>query len=302
MDKEKEIPAASAENTVAPQKSRKTLLRRIFAGVVVALIALVIFLWLLLDWTVAATVRNVAPVFTGTPVELKGVSIGILRGRVELEGFKVGNPKGFNRPYAFELDSFVCQVQIPSLLSDKIMVDEVSIHGMLADYEVGLEGSNLALIQKNVESVIGKADAVSAQPADDDGEEEKPAKKVVIRKLSVDGVSLALAAVRIPLPPIVLNDLGDGKRLTEVVNEFYAALMKSVADAVSSQVVQGVGNAAKGVGNAASDAAKGVSNAASDAAKGVSNAASEAAKGVSNAASEAGKNAVDAVTNIFKKK
>ena len=76
MDKEKEIPAASAENTVAPQKSRKTLLRRIFAGVIVALIALVIFLWLLLDWTVAATVRNVAPVFTGTPVGVGPVSIG----------------------------------------------------------------------------------------------------------------------------------------------------------------------------------------------------------------------------------
>ena len=100
-----------------------------------------------------------------------------------------------------------------------------------------------------------------------------------------------MGAVRLPLPPVVLNDLGGGKSLSEVVNEFYAALMKSVADAVSSQVVQGVGNAAKGVGNAASEAAKGVSNAAS-----------EAAKGVSNAASEAGKNAVDAVTNIFKKK
>lgn len=268
MDSENKA-AAEKEAAPAPVKARKTLVRRILAGAVVALVALVIFLWLLLDWSVAVAVRNIAPVLTGTPVELQSVRIGILRGRVELVGFKVGNPKGFSRPYAFELDKFVCQVDIPSVLSSKVMVDEVTIHGMLADYEVGMDGSNLGMIQKNVESFSGKADAASAEPADDTDKAEKPAKKVVIRKLTVDGVSLAMGAVRLPLPPVVLNDLGGGKSLSEVVNEFYAALMKSVADAVSSQVVQGVGDAAKGLGSAASDA---------------------------------GKSAVDAVTNIFKKK
>lgn len=280
MDSENKTVTAEKDVTPAPVKSRKTLIRRIVAGCVVALVALVIFLWLLLDWTVAATVRNVAPIITGTPVELQNVRIGILRGRVELEGFKVGNPKGFSRPYAFELDSFVCQVNIPSALSSKMIVDEVSIHGMLADYEVGLDGSNLGMIQKNVEAFIGKSDAASAEPADDSGKKEKPAKKVVIRKLSVDGVSLAMGAVRLPLPPVALNDLGDGKSMGEVINEFYAALMKSVADAVSSQVVQGVGDAAKGLGSAATDAAKGLGSAASD----------------------AGQGAVDAVKNIFKTK
>ena len=269
MDKEKETVSAENEMQAPPVKSRKTLFRRILAGAVAALVALVIFLWLLLDWSVATAVRNIAPVLTGTPVELQSVRIGILRGRVELVGFKVGNPKGFSRPYAFELDKFVCQVDIPTVLSSKVIVDEVSIHGMVADYEVGLDGSNLGMIQKNVESFVGKADAASSEPADGAGEKGKPAKKVVIRKLSADGMSLAMGVVRLPLPPVALNDLGDGRSMAEVINEFYAALMKSVGDAVSSQVVQGVGDAARGLGNAASDA---------------------------------GKSAVDAVTNIFKKK
>ena len=269
MDKEKETVFAGTEAKASPAAARKTKIRRIVTGCAAALIVLVIFLWLLLDWTVAATVRNVAPIITGTPVELQSVRIGILRGRVELVGFKVGNPKGFSRPYAFELENFVCQVNIPSALRSKVIVNEVSIHGMLADYEVGLDGSNLGMIQKNVESFIGKADAASSAPADDAGDKEKPAKKVVIRKLSVDGVSLAMGVVRLPLPPVVLNDLGDGKSMGEVINEFYAALMKSVADAASSQVVQGVGDTARGLGNAASDVGKG---------------------------------AVDAVKNIFKKK
>lgn len=284
MDKEKDtaVPeVVSAEESKTPEKkSLKSRLSRYIGIAAIVLVGVVIFLWLLLDWSVAATIRNVAPVLTGTPVELQSVRIGILRGRVELVGFKVGNPEGFARPYAFELDKFVCQVDLLSALSSKVIVDEVSIHGMLADYEVGLDGSNLGIIQKNVESFIGKADAASAKDADstdDSGESgEKPAKKVVIRKLDVDGVSLAVGVVRIPLPPISLNDLGDGKSMGEVVNEFYAALMKSVAAALSSQAVQGVTGAAKGLGNAAGDAAKGLGNAAKDLG--------------------------DAVTNIFKKK
>lgn len=271
MDKEKDAAVSVEENKTPEPKTRKQKIRRIMSIAAAVLAALVIFLWLLLDWTVAASVRNVAPVFTGTPVELNGVSIGLLRGRVELNGFKVGNPDGFARPHAFELDKFVCHVDIPSAAGNEVIVKEITISGMLVDYELGLNGSNLAIIQKNVESAIGSAEAEAADEADkaDDAGEKKPAKKVIIRKLTVEGVSLAMGAVRIPLPPITMNDLGDGKSLGEVINEFYVALMKAVSDAVSSQAVQGVSDAAKGLGDAAKDA---------------------------------GKNAVDALSNIFKKK
>lgn len=270
MDEEKKT-AAAPETTAKPEekaakpKRMKKLIRRIAVGLAIFLVALVIFLWLLLDWTVAATVRNVAPLFTGTEVKLSSVSIGILSGRVELKGFKVANPKGFSHEYAFELDKFVCHVNLPSALTDKIIVEEVTIDGMLADYEVSLKGSNLAQIQENVESSIGKSDAKSAdadaKPADDGkAKKEKTEKKVVIRKLSVGGIKLASGVLKMPLPPIALNDLGEDSALGEVIDKFYIALMKSVGDAVSSQAVQGLGNAAKGLGNAAGDATKGVTD------------------------------------------
>jgi len=269
-----------------PKRSWKKLARRIAVVSAILLVALVIFLWLLLDWTVAATVRNVAPMFTGTPVELKSVSIGILSGRVELSGFKVANPKGFAHEYAFELDKFVCHVNLPSALTKKIIVEEVTIDGMLADYEVSLQGSNLAQIQKNVESSLGKSEAKSADDddkSDDDGKKEKsekPAQKVVIRKLSVGGIKLASGVLKLPLPPIALNDLGEDSALGEVIDKFYVALMKSVGDALSSQAVQGLGDAAKNFGNVAGDAAKSFGNAAGD----------------------AGKSVTDGIKNLFNKK
>jgi len=233
-----------------PKKWKKWLLRSTI-GLVVLLVALVIFLWLLLDWTVASTVRNVAPMFTGTPVELKSVSIGIFSGRVELKGFKVANPAGFAHPYAFELDSFVCEADIPSALTDKIIVKEVTIKGMLADYEPSMKGSNLAQIQKNVESAIGQSDGKSAdadaKPAEEGKEKEKAGKQVVIRELSVSGIKLASGAIKLPLPPIKLNNLGENT-LGEVIDKFYVALMKSVGDAISSKAVQGIGDAVSDAG------------------------------------------------------
>ena len=249
--------------TAKPKRSKKKLLARIAVIAAGLLVALVIFLWLLLDWTVAATVRNVAPIFTGTPVELESVSIGILNGRVELKGFKVANPKGFAHEYAFELDKFICHVNIPSVLTDKIIVEEVTIDGMLADYEMSMSGSNLSQIQKNVESSIGKSDSKSADAdakSTDGGKKEKKEQKVVIRKLSVGGIKLASGVLKLPLPPIALNDLGEDSALGEVIDKFYIALMKSVGDAVSSKAVQGIGDAVSDAGKSMSDGIKNLFN------------------------------------------
>ena len=244
----------------AKAKKRKKWFVRIAVGLVVFLVALVMFLWLLLDWTVATTVRNVAPVFTGTEVELKSVSIGIFSGQVELKGFKVANPKGFAHKYAFELDKFICRVDLTTVLTDKIIVEEVTIDGMLADYEMSLNGSNLAQIQKNVESTLGIADSKSADS--DAKAKDQPAKanpKVVIRKLSVSGIKLASGVIKLPLPPITLTDLGENT-LGEVIDKFYVALMKSVGSALSGEAFKGIGNAVSDAGKSMSDGIKNLFN------------------------------------------
>ena len=252
-------PVESETKPAESKKKKKKWFRRIAIGLAVFLVALVIFLWLLLDWTVAATVRNVAPMFTGTEVKLTSVSIGILSGRVELNGFKVANPKGFAHEYAFELDKFVCHVNLPSVLTDKIIVEEVTIDGMLADYEMSMSGSNLAQIQKNVESAIGKSDAKSADAdakSDDGKAKKKSEQKVVIRKLSVSGIKLASGLLKLPLPPIALNDLGEDSAIGEVIDKFYIALMKSVGSAVSGEAFKGIGNAVSDAGKSMSDGIK----------------------------------------------
>ena len=276
-DQEKKETAAgqSPASEVAPENSagekkngkrRHVLLRRILLIVLIVVVVLVLAVSLFLDSMVAGAVRTIGPRVTGTPIALEKVNINLLRGRVELVGFKVGNPPGYQKPDAFVLESFVCRVQPGSLFSDKIVVEEVLIDGMTVDFEPNIaDGSNLAVIQRNVEKFAGgeKAEEPAEEPAveesDDSG--EKAAKKVVIRLLRVAGVGLSMGSVvGITLPEITLTDLGEGRSMGEVIEEFYVALMRSVSEVASSELLKATGEGLKklgdDVGQAGSDLGK----------------------------------------------
>lgn len=238
-----------AEKTAGKKLSKKQRMYRWLIGIAAALAVFFVAALLFLDWTAAAAIRNAVPYFTGTPVELQNVRIGIFSGRVELHGFKICNPEGFSRPYAMELDHFVFDADLGTVFSSKPEVEVVSIDGMLIDYEISRKGTNLGMIQDHLKSVLpaGNGEAkTSGEPAG--------GKKFVIRRLEVSGVSLAAGPVKVPLPPIGADNLGDGKSLGELFSDFWEILMQSVQKALSSQLIQNVGDAAGDLGTSAENA------------------------------------------------
>ena len=292
-DREKKETAAEQTSAadVAPDnkagdkktgKRRHALLWRILLIILIVLVVAGVALVLFLDQMVAGAVRTIGPRVTGTSIVLEDVKINLLRGRVELVGFKVGNPPGYQKPDAFVLDSFICRVQPGSLLSDKIVVEEVLIDGMIVDFEPSItDGSNLAVIQKNVEKFAGgeKTEEPAAEPAADepDAGGEKAAKKVVIRLLRVAGVGLSVgSAVGITLPEITLTDLGEGRSMGEVIEEFYVALMRSVSEVASSELLKATGEGLKklgdDVGQAGADLGKSLNKTGDDLGKDVNKA------------------------------
>ena len=259
------VASGTNETPAAPAAPKQSRIRRIlrWAGLMLlALLAAVwLFLTLFLDRTVAVAVDTVGPEITGTPVELRDVKIGIWQGRVELIGFRVGNPAGFSAGDAFLLRNFICQVEPRTVLSDRIVVPEVTIDGVLVNYEPQLTGpSNLATIQRNVERFSGDAAAPATPATPAAGEtaaaSPAPAKKVIIRKLTVRNIDLAVTLggqrLTFPLPPIELTDLGEGKPLNEMIGDFYAALMRGVANVVSSDAFKNAGASLQEAGEAVS--------------------------------------------------
>ena len=185
---EKIASAAGAENCAEHNDSTsQTTIRRhkftphIIVGVFAALmIAALLVIWQF-DRVVAASIRTVGSQITGTQVDVNSVSIKPFAGAVKVEGFKVGNPEGFQNPHAIAVGKFHIKLNIGSVFTDKIEIEHLELSGVAIDFEYSFsKGSNLDVILKNVEKFAGTADRKSKDDSKEDPaetSEEKPQKK-----------------------------------------------------------------------------------------------------------------------------
>ena len=104
----------------------------------------------------AAAIRTYGPQIAGVPVSLSNVKIELAEGHVALRGLVVGNPKGFKTERALSLDTISITLDIHSLTKDVILIKEISIVKPDATSEYASDGSNLDVIQRNLERYVAK--------------------------------------------------------------------------------------------------------------------------------------------------
>ena len=240
-------PGGSAEENGAqkPRRGRKKLFKWLgifLIGVVVLLVVALICR----DVIVEQAVTRIGSMVTGTKVELDSFSSSLFGGSAKLSGFRVANPEGYRNPEAFRLDTVVVRLNPGSIFSSKIEIYEVSVTGMRVDFEMKLDGSsNLTDIQKNVERFAGTGEAKPAKqageaPAEETASSEASEKQLVIRlfQTSDSQVSLSSSMLKttadIPLPPIELTDVGEGKSMGETFRDLYAELILAISRAVAA--------------------------------------------------------------------
>ena len=261
---------------------------KIAGGLVVVLLLLFAALELSLDQVVLKGVNAAAPAALGVPVTLQDASISLLRGKAALQGLHIGNPAGFKTDGLFDLGSIAVDIDNSTLLSDTVVIREIAIDGLALTYEKGLLDSNLgALIEQLSAGAEQEAPEAgeAGEPAEPQDAGDKPAKKVVIEKLSITGSRMNFSitgaaaltgggAIPLPLPPITLTDLGkekDGVTLVEAIQEVLQAIAGAAGTAIAG-AGNLVGDAGKAVGDGAVEAGKAVGGAALDAGKAVGDA------------------------------
>lgn len=271
-------------------------LLKILLGILVVLVLAFVVLNLFLGKIVLKTTNTAAPAALGVPVTLQDADIALLRGRAALAGLHVGNPAGFKTAGILDLGSISVRLDNSSLLSDTIVIKEITIDGLVLTYEQGLRTSNLGALIHQLSAGKEEEPSGQDQPEAPPAGEEKPGKKVIIEKLSITGSRMNLSltgaaaltgggAIPIPLPPITLTDLGkesDGLTLTEAIEKILNAIAEVATSAISG-AGKLLGAGAGAVGEGAADAGKAVVNTAADAGKALGNAASDAGKAVGDA-------------------
>lgn len=237
-------PEETAPEPPTEAKPKKKRWLRILYWIIGVIAVLLIMAIIARDAIIKVAVNKVGTAVTGTKVEMDSFSSS-LGGTVELSGFRVGNPEGYQNPNAFQVDHIKVSVNIGSLLSDEIEVREVLITGTKLDLEMKINGkNNLNEINQNVKSFSGSSGEQSKKPEQTEKPEPKETqksdgKKVVIRLVKVEGTEISVSSsllktsVPLPLPPITLKDLGGGKNLGETISEFTNKMLEAIMAAIS---------------------------------------------------------------------
>lgn len=298
------------------RKSAGRILFRIMIAAVLALVALAVVVLVYIDYIIAAGIRNITPEFTGTPTQVEDVKLQIFRGDLAINGLVIGNPPGYMSSSAIQFDSFSVNLDIGSVMSDKIIINEIRIVGPVISWEQGLSGSNLGDIQNNVEKMTASTEqpaSASAAPQSAAGAdaEKTASKKVVIRRLIIERAHInvglkGVAAVSVPLPTLTLNDIGEGEgqdwTVAQAVEFIYEKLLLGIVaaaqqagldvGAIAGEVLKNAGQALSDIAESGADV---LNQAAGQGAKALGDAAAQGAGVLNQATGGATGQAGDAV-------
>jgi len=189
---------------------------------------------------IAAGVERYGPKVTQTDIALGRMDLSLLNGSGELGDLRVGNPDSFSQGSAIKVDRLRLDLRPTSLLSDKIVIQEVLVDKPEITYEVGLGGSNLGQILKNIEAFAGEAEKAAGT---------RPGKRVQIDRLSVSNGLIRVSGkltreqeVVVPLPPITLEGIGQGPE-----GATFGQTLKVVFSALNRETIAAVGSSSKSV-------------------------------------------------------
>lgn len=203
-----------------------------------------------------AGVEVFMPQVTGTTVQMAGLSVSPLTGSGTVEGFVLGNPDGFKADHSIRFDRAHLDVAPFSILGDRILIEKVHVYAPSFVFEKKLLTSNINEILKNVRVASGRApeegEAPAAEGTAPPAAAESTPIKVEIRELVIDegqvSFSMAGATVPIPVPKIVLRDIGTdagGIPPDEMVFEVMSVVLKQVINAAATSpggAIEGIKN------------------------------------------------------------
>jgi hypothetical protein len=232
-------PAESAAS--APEKKGGGMLKKLI--IVVAVIAVLgiigtVILAANIGPIIKAGIETVGPKITNTSVTVEAVEVSPTSGAGEIRGLVIGNPEGYKTDSIFRFDRVALKIDLASLKTDKIIIEEINIDAPAVTYEVGLGNSNVGTLKKRLEALV----AGTAEDAPSDEEAGGPGKKLQINNFIVTNGSISVSAklaggkkLTLPLTDIHVKDIGGGGEGATVV-EAVTVCVKELVDVTSGVV------------------------------------------------------------------
>lgn len=250
-------------------------------GLLLVLIAAVVAGWLYLEPLVKGVVHKFGTQVVGTEVKLEGFKFRPFSGFVEVDGLTIANPAGYSAPNLFSLGSIKVKVDVKSLMTDTIVVEDIEISKPEITYEMpDFTTSNVMQIQENIAKNTTSAPKTEVVEEVEVKEEvAEKGKSVIIRKVLVEGGALSAitplqkdeTALVLNMPAIELTGIGEEKKGVSI-SESVITIFNKILFNATSVVTGALGSASEMAQKAASatlDEAKNVADTAKESAKGL---------------------------------
>ncbi len=248
-------------------------------GLLLVLVAALVAGWLYLEPLVKGVVHKYGTQIVGTDVNLTGFKFRPLSGFVEIDGLTVANPTGYSAPNLFSLGSIKVKLNVKSLMTDTIVVEDITVTKPEITYEMpDFTTSNVMQIQENIAKNTASSSKVeNVEEAEIKTEVSEKGKFVVIRKVLVEGGALSAitplqkneTALTLNMPAIELTGIGEERKGVSI-SESITTIFNKILFNATSVVTSALGNAsemAKKAVSATLDEAKNVTDTAKEGAK-----------------------------------
>lgn len=256
--------------TDTPKKKKRSIFKlclKIVGVLFLLLVIAIVILTFTLDKIVCKGVSTIGSTLTGTEVKLEKFSLSLFKGQVEIGGFSVANPEGYKTKHAIVVKRLFVDLDTSTVLSNEIVVKEISLSGVAISYEQGLTGNNLFDIKNHLEKMTA-SDKPKAEPAKTEEKEPaaepgKPEKKVKVTVINYTDGSITVAAksdlvpaVTVPMVNLTLHP-ENSMTWAEFGAYMWDGLYKSVSETVASSA-NVVGDAGKKVLDTTKETGKGI--------------------------------------------
>jgi hypothetical protein len=208
----------------------------VMGAVLLVAVGAAIYVMTNLDSIVKAAIEKYGSEATKTSVRVSSVKIQLREGSGEISGLTVANPRGFSSPHIFSLGKIRLKIDIHSITSSPIVIDELHISAPQVVYEMnqGLD-SNVSALKKNIQT------STTSSAASGKKKSESKEIRLAIRKLVIDSGNIeALAAAlkdkpqSLTLKHFEMTNVGgrDGAPPARIAEEILTTLAKEVGEAV----------------------------------------------------------------------
>ncbi len=237
-------------------------MKKILSSLSLLIVIAVLVIALMPNIIIKKAINNFGSELFQTNVNVESVDLSFTSGSLVLKGLTIANPKGYNEKNALTIDNISVLLDVWSIFSDKVVINEVIISEPIITVEVKLASNNLNDLKNKYGQKFNAPNDNSEV-----SQEKKTGKKVVIDRLSISNAKIITATSvimnfkdnAISIPNITMTDIGkqnavngDGLTFAEAITDILLEVA-SKAPNLNNNLLERAKEGLKGQVNKAKD-------------------------------------------------